>query len=74
MIKFLSKYFTGNWTIPIGNKFLLFPKLAPLFTLALITAFIGDLYDVLGISIIGWLLIALSIFCFFINRLFPNIK
>lgn len=74
MLRFLKKYFTGHWAIPFGKKFLQFPKLAPLFTVALLSAFIGDIYYILWISISGWFLVALSFFCFFLNRLFPNIK
>lgn len=74
ILDFLQRWFTGYYSIPVNQKFLAFPKLAPLFTVAFVITLIGDVYELEPVTICGYVLIVLSVFCFCLLKIFPNRK
>jgi hypothetical protein len=75
ILTFLEKYLTGFYSIKLTKDlYLNFPKLAPVFTLAILVYFIGETYTIKSITYVGYLLVALSVFGFFFHNIFPNRK
>jgi len=69
-LDFLQSNFTGRRTI-LWNKINV-PKLARLAWLAFIITALGDTFKILPITILGYVLLSLFVFCFFMLRLLPR--
>ena len=74
LLNFLQKWFTGQHSIkiPMINRYLIFPKLAPLMIIAFSLAFYGDNNQYVMLSLLGYSLLILGIFCFLMLKIFPK--
>lgn len=68
-LDFLQRWFTGYWTFPILGKYVSIPKLAPLFTYAFIVTYVGDVYHLGIVKYLGFILLTISVFCFYMLRI-----
>jgi len=72
VLMFFEKHLTGGYSVKLKKDlYLNFPKLAPVFTAAILFYFLGETYNVKILTYIGYLLVILSIFGFFFHTIFP---
>lgn len=72
---FCEKFLAGIYSVKLRNGlYLNFPKIAPIFTLAIILYAIGETKEISIISNVSYNLIFLVFFGFFYYNIFPNRK
>lgn len=71
-LNLVQRHMTGYYSIPIGKKYLHFPKLAPIFTAAFLVTFLGDSVEIKPITYLGYAMIVLCVFGFLFYRIFPD--
>lgn len=70
---FCEKYLTGGYSLKIKKDLYLgFPKLAPIFTVAFITATVGNVSGIPIVEYLGVFLVAVGVFGFFYYSIFPS--
>ena len=71
--KFCEKFLAGIYSVKLrGGLYLNFPKIAPIFTLAIILYAIGETKQINNITNISYALIVLGFFGFFYYNIFPS--
>jgi hypothetical protein len=70
--KICEKILTGGYSVKIKNKYITFPKLAPIFFLGTVISSVGEvMYNDLFIYS-GWGILLIFVFGFFYYNIFPN--
>lgn len=70
--KISEKILTGGYSVKIKNKYITFPRLAPIFFLGAIISSIGEIICDDLVIYSGWIILLISVFGFFYYNIFPN--
>jgi hypothetical protein len=70
--KICEKLLTGGYLVKIKKKYIVFPRLAPIFFLGTVISSIGEVIYSDVLIYLGWSILLIFVFGFFYYNIFPN--